>query len=474
MKIIERQLIEAFTKIERNLIGYIAYVKACGKIPGMQRAEQIQQSVIALGEGIEGLRDSTKAVDGAESVHTEYVQHLNGIVTLLEEYCELLYSYATDYYDEDKETEYALQKKSGEIALAIRFDIKTESEEIFRPETFQEKVYGELDQANEKSGSLYKLAVHTMLSYWKYKAVHTITDVAIVSQGPIDYKDDFTAETMYYYRKLYPLTRIIISTWKGEVREDFRWKMESIGVIVLENEKPEEAGAYNVNMQIISTRNGIEKAAEDDHIKYIMKTRNDQRYYHPDFLQYLRNLIRQYSAGNKAEARLVYMGEPTSMFTIPFRLTDFMLFGTVGMMRDYWSDKTTSYFRLELSRVDHSNLVRYQRTFRDSKEYAFSMSKKERARFIADVTAYEDPETALVRAYYHRVFMEENTRDDIFIQYWKWLRDYVIIADTESMQWVWDKYEYCWHDHNVNDCVGNLNYFSWLDLYLNGLEEVEV
>ena len=473
MKLIERQLIEAFNNIEKAIIQYLSFVRRKGKKASLQIAETIQQSVIGIGESIEEMRDRAIPVEGADSVHREYVRRLGEIVHLLEDFCELLYSYATDFSGDDNETENTLHVKCGEIALAIRFEIKIESEEVFRPEGLEnEGIYRSIESLNNENGNLYKISVHTLSSYLKYKESHKFRDIAIVSQGPVDYQKDFTAETMYYYRKLYPNVMLIISTWKGEVEELFHWKMESIGVTILENEKPMDPGAYNINMQIISSRNGVEKAAENPEIRYVLKTRNDQRYYHPGFLQYLRNLIGQYPAGEKAEARLIYMGEPVSMLTVPFHLTDFMIFGTTDMLRDYWSEQTTGNCFLDYSKVKQSNLLRYQRTDMDTKEFALGLSPDDRAELEKKMQAFEAPESILVKAYYTR-FYSEDTGEDIYIQYWKWLKDYVIIADTEAMQWVWDKYEYRWHDHNINDCNGSLDFFSWLDLYLNGLKEVE-
>ncbi len=295
-------------------------------------------------------------------------------------------------------------------------------------------------------------------------------DVAVVSQGPVDYQNDFTAETMYYYRSLYPNVKLIVSTWKGEVTDEFRWKMEAIDVVIVENEKPIEPGTFNIHLQFGSSRGGIIVAGTDPKIKYILKTRNDQRFFHPDFLQYLRNLLIQYPGGEKAKERLVYLGVINSMITIPFRLADFMLFGNSEMMMNYWSEETEKRCCFEEPVIkEKMDSIMYHRVFKDAKNMAFALTRDERAQLLAQIEGYQDPESRIVRTFYDMYFHEDDTEKDTLIRYWEWLRDYVVIADTSSMQWYWDKYDYQILWPSVNNSQGDLNYFSWLDLYLNGI-----
>ena len=111
----------------------------------------------------------------------------------------------------------------------------------------------------------------------------------------------------------------------------------------------------------------------------------------------------------------------------------------------------------------------YHRVFKDAKNIAFSLNGEERARLLAEIEGYQDPESRIARTFYDMYFHEADTEKDALLQYWEWLRDYVVIADTSSMQWYWDKYDYQILWPSVNNSQGDLNYFSWLDLYLNGI-----
>ena len=468
MKGLEYQFSETFTVIERAVAKYIRQLPQMESASISAVAEAIQQSVIDLGESIEELyKNETGLTECAGKTYER-------IIRLLEDYCELLYQITTGSPDEYKELENRIKKCGGDIAIALRFDIKTGT---FVPGELEEKkVYDLLGSLSSEYKDKILLSIMTTRSYRKYKPVYPeIDDVAIVSQGPVDYTNDFTIETMYYYRKLYPNITLIISTWSGEANDDFRWKAESIGVQIVEGEKPAESGYFNHYMQIRSSRNGVEKAAEDPRIRYILKTRNDQRFNHPDFIVYLRNLLKLYPAKDKKmESRLVYMGFPSSMFSIPFHLTDFMLFGTVKMMCNYWSAEMEACCYIDKSIRDQSADTKLLRetTEAERKINTINMKKKERMARMEMVRNFWDPERALAQTYFERCIHGKIRDDEDILQlYWKWLRDGVVIADERSMLWIWDKREFAYNDYNVNYSHGDLNHFTWLDLYLNGIPD---
>ena len=127
---------------------------------------------------------------------------------------------------------------------------------------------------------------------WKHqcdslKAHHGFNSYAIVMQGQIAKDDSFTESTLYHYRKMYPDATIILSTWDDEPA-DIISRLESKGIICLCNEYPEKEnyGRGNLNLQLINTKNGVVLAAKRSEIKYILKTRTDQRIYMNNFLQY--------------------------------------------------------------------------------------------------------------------------------------------------------------------------------------------
>lgn len=471
MKLLEAQLVDSFSAIENAVIKYVIRSGSDGKEATMTMAQALQQAVIDFGELLEEIRDKEEAVPGLEEIHDRRVKALNHVISLLEEYCELLYRYATDYQEGTADPERELQLKGGELALSLRFEIKQNAKEKYLPECLEQVgIFDLLDQANKESGSRYLLGRHTTLSYVRYKPVYDLDDVAIVSQGPIDYKDDFTLETLYLYRRLYPNVMIVVSSWQGEVTDEFRWRAGSIGVEILENRKPDHKGVYNLFMQITSTREGIKHVARDPRVRYVLKTRNDQRYNHPEFLNYLKNLIRQYPAGGKlADSRLIYTGYSASMFSFPFRLTDFMLFGTTEMQLEYWGEDLDALRDFDMEDVERFAFIKMCREETDNRNRVLQMNKERRKEYGGDFGG--DPEIMLAGRFYEKHYLKRmfTAEDDQLLHYWNWLRDYVVIADEKSMLWIWDKYEYRYMDKNSNESEGDLNHFTWLDLYLNGI-----
>ena len=470
MKLLEVQLIDSFSQIEKAMIRYILSAKSRGD-RSMEMAQILQQTVIDFGEGIEEIRNNIKEVQGLELLCRNQQEKLNGIIRLLEDYCELIYEYAISSSDENAAVKGRLQKKGGEIALALRFELKQNAEEKYMPKSFENaQLFSLIDQANDESGSRYMLSRYTTYSYVRYKPGYPMDDVAVILQGPIDYRADFTMETLYLYRREYPGVMLIVSTWEGDVTEEFRWRAQAIGVDIVENKKPEKNGIFNLFMQIVSTRGDIKHARENRSIRYILKTRNDQRYHHPEFLNYLKNLLKQFPVGGSlADTRLIYTGYTGSMFSLPFRLTDFMLFGTAEMMERYWGAELDTCRDYSMEEATVCAYAKQLRAPYDNRRDCFSLDEKARRELGENIGG--SSEDRLARSFYERYYLGRplNETDDILLHYWNWLKDYVVIADEKSMLWIWDKYEYRYMDKNSNESEGDLNYFSWLDLYLNGI-----
>ena len=58
---------------------------------------------------------------------------------------------------------------------------------------------------------------------------------AIIIQGPIENEDEFTLETVKIYKKIFPNTKIILSTWNTEKQSIIdKFKRENIEIILNE------------------------------------------------------------------------------------------------------------------------------------------------------------------------------------------------------------------------------------------------
>ena len=98
--------------------------------------------------------------------------------------------------------------------------------------------------------------------------------VAIILQGPVCHRKNFTIETIRRYRGLYPDIKIYLSTWENETVD---FDPEKEGFTLVRNPLPADPGPGNINFQILSTRYGL-KAARRDGCRWAMKTRTDIRF----------------------------------------------------------------------------------------------------------------------------------------------------------------------------------------------------
>lgn len=168
-----------------------------------------------------------------------------------------------------------------------------------------------------------------------YQVNRNLEQIGIIIQGPLKHEDNFTLETVEYYRKLFPTAILIISTWRDENKETLE-QLKKAGAHIVVSELPEVRGVANVNCQIKSTMAGI-CYAEQLGLKHILKTRSDQRIYAWNSLRYFFavNKVFPVASGSKTRERLIIVNEFTRKFT-PFHFSDFLMFGTVEDVKLYW------------------------------------------------------------------------------------------------------------------------------------------
>jgi hypothetical protein len=164
-----------------------------------------------------------------------------------------------------------------------------------------------------------------------------LSKYAIVIQGPIITKNNFTLETIRLYKYFFSGSVIVLSTW-DDVNEEVikRFNEEKISVIL--NKKPESPGQQNINYQIISSRSGVEKAAEMG-CEYVLKTRTDQRIYNPNTLEFFRSMLKNFPINiNSCQQKARIIG--VSLNTFKYRLyglSDTTIFGSIDDMLLYWN-----------------------------------------------------------------------------------------------------------------------------------------
>jgi hypothetical protein len=158
---------------------------------------------------------------------------------------------------------------------------------------------------------------------------------AIAMQGPIVAADDFTCETVRLYRKMFPETCLIVSTWEDS-DPALVASIRAEGADLVLSQKPAYAGESNVNLQIVSTIGGVRRAKELG-VDYVLKTRSDQRIYAVNTMAYLLALVRSFplSEPTTQKERLVSISLDTFKYR-PYSVSDMFLFGHIDDMLLYW------------------------------------------------------------------------------------------------------------------------------------------
>ena len=258
--------------------------------------------------------------------------------------------------------------------------------------------------------------------------------VAIVMQGPIVIKDNFTYETLKIYKKRFPEIVIILSTWDNYSKDELN-KFKKINVEIIENTKPDYSGISNINFQIESTKNGILKAKELDS-KYCLKTRTDQRIYRHDFILFLLSLLDVFKIENKfLRKRLVIVSLNTYKFRL-YGVSDMFMFGYIDDMFKYWN---VSFDKRALKDVE------------------------------IGISALEYSKARLCEVYLCTEFLKKiNHCIDFTLQdYWNVLADYFCIIDSSSIDLFWFKYDRWNENRRYQNMIRKLDeefYFSdWIN-----------
>lgn len=255
-------------------------------------------------------------------------------------------------------------------------------------------------------------------------------DVAIVLQGPICHQDDFTLNTIRFYRGLFPNIKIYLSTWNTE---KFDFSPDDEGFVLVRNPLPENPGPGNINCQILSTRYGLERAKLDG-CRYAMKTRTDYRFLEWQIPEYYLSLLKTFPPHETGlHSRLIV---PPAQRFIPFHGADYFMFGEIDDILAFWEavplrakflspviPKEISLLTLEDCMTPH---------------------------WITEVYLYYN----FARSIHHDIELSLN-------DYHQFLKDFLIVVDWNN--WFWFKYNsvpFC--NLNTVKAYASLGFSDWL------------
>lgn len=255
---------------------------------------------------------------------------------------------------------------------------------------------------------------------------------AIILQGPVVYKDNFTLETVKLYKKIYPNCLIILSTWESEKS---LWNKYDIDIQVIFNKLPNNPGHGSLNLQRETSRNGLLKAFELG-CEYALKTRTDQRLYGENNLSFLISLLESYPINNSlsAKGRLITLSNGCFKGRL-YNVSDMLVFGFTCDVLNYFSYPTDKRCNPKIEQG------------LDLEEYS-----KKRPGEIYISTSY------LERLGHSLKWTEHDSL--------KCIRDYFLIVDSEALDWYWPKYtnsEYRWRKYEING-LKQLSFKDWIIL----------
>ena len=305
-------------------------------------------------------------------------------------------------------------------------------------------------------------------SRWFSKPIHTFNDTAIVIQGPIAYDNNYTAETFKLYRSIYPNVPIVVSTWQGEATDAFRKECKENSVVLLENEPPKIRGPWNVNMQLVSSLQGVKYVKENTSAKFVLKTRTDQRINYFNFLIYFKNLLETFPPeGDKLRERIIFLNS-TMTKSFPFYFNDYLSFGHVEDIFKLYAvplhgncGEMTYAFKNKprLMRLKHMLLAHpadYRLVTKPS--HKLYMFNKMMRRFCSS-------EDYIVKNFYRKCITPiDETK--LLETSWKFIVDYIVLIDESLLLLDWAKYEFMRYKIKF-DFEDSSAFAYWLDMYRN-------
>lgn len=286
------------------------------------------------------------------------------------------------------------------------------------------------------------------LTYFDNKKNKTL---AIVMQGPLRDKDQFTLNTAKYYLEMYPEIVVIVSTWDDENQQTIE-TLREIGCEVVVSKKPSYEGHLNINFQLVNSLAGLKKAKELG-VTNVAKTRTDQCISKPHVFEFVVNLLEEFPTEKDSQQnrRLITLSMNYGNMFYPYFMSDFFYFGMLDDMIKVFSTPldTREKFSMPMGST--------------RREYAKKMYA---------------PEVYILKNYLMSIGYDG---DDTVFDYWKAVKECLICLDMKTLDIVWPKYDgkYSMHtfygDYFEDDSpekmkTVNFDFVNWFNLYSGSLE----
>lgn len=273
----------------------------------------------------------------------------------------------------------------------------------------------------------------------------------IVLQGPLRADDDFSFNTVVYYKKMYPDAHVIVSTWDDEDEIEIH-RIEEAGAEVLTSRRPEFGGHLNINYQLISSYVGIKYAYENG-AQYICKTRTDQRLAKPHVIETIINLIELFPPSEKynQKGRIAVASMNYGNLFFPYFMSDFFYLGESEDMIKVFDGSLDD--REPFTMPQNSPL----------KEYS---------------NQHYQPEITILCEYLTRIGFDCSISVK---KYWEAIKECMVCVDFKFLDLLWPKYDnkyklniyygdFFFDDSHSRLKTANFDFINWINLISGTLE----
>lgn len=243
------------------------------------------------------------------------------------------------------------------------------------------------------------------------------SDTAIIMQGQVNRKNKKFVWTLRNYLNNYRNVEVIVSTWQGEDEAEAKRQISKLSneekarVILVASVVPTNSGIANVNLQIVSTLEGL-KIASGLNKKFVLKSRTDQGIFRHDAIQILRLNWSIHNKESQENERIVIGSRNTFLFRY-FSYSDMLQYGTREALLRFWDTELDS------------------RLINDNGNEEAATAREWSEKNLAEVF--------LVRGYLARMQIANNFT---FESHLKALMKCFIVVDSETLGFLWSKYSY--------------------------------
>lgn len=309
------------------------------------------------------------------------------------------------------------------------------------PSTFKVKFLNNFIKELNDNDSTFYYTFNYRNKFFKGNKNKVKFNTAIIIQGPILRKNNFTLNTINLYIKQCN-SNIILSTWKDNLSQKEILNLKKKGIKIIINEPPKFAGPGNINFQLKTTSEAL-KLSSNLGNKFCIKTRTDCRIYLNNFDE---NLLRFHTFNLKKKPSIKIGSTSLTLSKRLFGISDIFMFGATKDLLSYFPKCYD------------------QKEFDKFRNFLNNLKKKDK-RFLQD--SYKCiPENFLCYNYIIKNINRKinyNPKD-----YYKCLKNYFLIIDNSTLDFFWYKYNHQFEfrdkEYDNNDLYSNLSYLKWLKI----------